>query len=387
MEINKVTKEQGDFSVKINYGLEGAYFTESKICKVDGVNGKLYYRGYSIEELASHSNFEEVSFLLLNGKLPRKDELEEFSANLKKERELPKEIVHIIKNITKKEDPMHILRTAVSALSAYDPEADVNTKEANMRKSIRLISKMASITAAIGRFKTEKEYIAPDNSLGHSANFLYMLHGNKPSEKEIKIFDRMLLLHAEHSSNASTFSVLVTGSTLSDIYSAITSGIGTLKGPLHGEADENALRMLYEIKSPDNAERYINDALSGKQRIMGFGHRVYKTYDPRARVIRETLEEIKSSSPEVKNLVDISFKIETMMIEKLGRSHGIWPNVDFFSGPVYTYLGVPIELFTPVFAVSRVSGWCSHLLEYWENNRLIRPLDYYTGELDLKYPK
>jgi citrate synthase len=372
--------------VEVKRGLEGVYVAESKICLVDGTGGRLYYRGFPIGPLAENSNYEEVCYLILYGSLPKKEQLDAFVAELKKERSLPDEIVGIIRKMAKTSHPMHVLRTAASALAVYDPEAEVNTIEANIRKSIRIISKFSSIVAAIGSFRGGRDYIAPDQSLGHAANFLYMLRGKKPSDKEARLLDTMFILHAEHSSNASTFATLVAGSTLSDIYSAVTSGTATLKGPLHGGADEAALKMLYAIGKPENTESYIDDALANKQRIMGFGHRVYKTYDPRAKIIKKDLEELQvSASEEVRNLTSIALRAERMMIERLGQSHGIWPNVDFFSGPVYVSLGIEPALFTPVFAASRTVGWCAHMIEYWQDNKLFRPLEKYTGHLDLTY--
>ena len=371
---------------KINQGLEGIYFTESGICKVDGINGRLYYYGYSIETLAENSNFEEVCYLLLNGKLPKKSELSAFRKNLASERELPEEVVMMIKRASKKANAMDILRSAVSMLSFFDEDSGDNSEAANMRKSVRLISQIASVTAATGRAKAGKAYVEPDPKRNHVENFLYMLNGAKPEPDHVKVLDTMFLLHAEHSSNASTFSGIVTASTLSDMHSAITSAIGTLKGPLHGGADEAALHMMNAIGKPENTVRYIEDALAGKKRIMGFGHRVYKTYDPRARIIKGRLEEMQNSADkEVRNLTNIALQAEKLMINKLGKSHGIWPNVDFFSGPVYTDLGIDDYLFTPIFAASRIPGWAAHIMEYLKSNRLIRPLEYYDGAIGKKY--
>ncbi|MDE1856580.1 MAG: citrate synthase/methylcitrate synthase [Candidatus Micrarchaeota archaeon] len=370
----------------INLGLEGVYFTESSVCKIDGIAGRLWYRGYPIEELADQSTFEEVSYLLLYGRLPKRKELDDFSSQLAEERALPEKTARIIADMSGKTDPMHVMATAASSLSAYDREADDTTRDANLRKSVRLISKLTSIVSSIGRYSAGMEAMQPDGNMGHIENFLYTLTGRRPSADAVSNTQAMFILQAEHSSNASTFSALVTASTLSDIYSAVTTGINTLKGPLHGEADEAALRMLRAIGTPDNTERYIEEALAGKQRIMGFGHRIYKTYDPRARIIKRRLEALQgSASEEIGRLTQIALRAEKLMIDRLGQSHGIWPNIDFFAGPVYLSAGIPVELFTPIFAASRVSGWCAHILEYWQNNRLIRPLDYYTGTLDLKY--
>ncbi len=370
----------------ISRGLEGVYIGESSICKVDGTAGKLYYRGYPIEELAERSTFEETAYLVLYGKLPTAAELSAFDSALKGSRALPKHVVEIIKNMAGKADTMDILRTAFSAMSAEDKEVADTSEEANLRKSARIISATASIVAAIGRVMEKKRYVKPNASLSHAANMLYMLKGKKPKKEEAKLLDIMMILHAEHSTNASTFSTIVTGATLSDIYSTVTAGIATLKGPLHGGADRASLRMLYAIGKPENTVSYINSALDGKQRIMGFGHRVYKTYDPRARVMHKYLEDLeKTGTDDVKNLIAISFVAEKMMIEKLGKAKGIWPNVDFFSGPIYVQIGIPIDLFTPMFAASRTPGWCAHMIEYWRDNRLLRPLEYYNGKMDLKY--
>jgi citrate synthase len=270
----------------INFGLDGVYVDESSICKVDGQNGKLWYRGYAIEELADRSNFEEVAYLLIYGKLPTRREYDAFEKSLKERIQLPKEIMDTIRIMAPSAHPMDVMRTATSMLSMYDRDPMNKEKENTIDKIITLLAKLPTIAAVTGRFRNKKEYIPPDSSLGLTANFLYMLTGKKPNDFESKLIDLMFILHAEHSTNASTFSVLVTASTLADIYSATTTGIGTLKGPLHGGADEAALKMMNAIGSPDNTEKYIEEALEGKKRIMGFGHRVYKVYDPRAKIVR-----------------------------------------------------------------------------------------------------
>ncbi len=371
----------------INFGLEGIYVDESAISKVDGQNGKLWYRGYTIEDLSDHSNFEEVSYLLVYGKLPTKAEYEEFVRKMKDRRELPQEVMDVIKAMAKNSHPMDVMRTAGSMLSMYDKDLNNKDRDATIDKVITLISKLASIAAVTGRFRKGLSYIPPDMSLGHSANFLYMLTGKRPTPTEEKLIDLMFILHAEHSTNASTFSVLVTASTLADIYAATTTGIGTLKGPLHGGADEAALKMMYAIGEPENTEKYIEEALEGKQRIMGFGHRVYKVYDPRAKIVRKYLEERIKQNPseEVRKLLEIALRAEKLMIDKLGKTKGIWPNIDFFSGPLYRSLGIEGEIFTPIFVASRMSGWGAHVVEYWNNNKLFRPLEWYTGPLDVPY--
>ncbi len=371
----------------INYGLEGIYVDESSISKVDGQNGKLWYRGYSIENLAEQSNFEEVSYLLLYGKLPTKNEYDDFTGKLKDRRDIPKEVRDVIKVMAPTSHPMDVMRTAASMLVMYDKDPNNRNLDATIDKVITLIAKLPTIAAATGRFREKKEYIPPDKSLGHSVNFLYMINGKRPNEFESKLIDLMFILHAEHSTNASTFSVLVTASTLADVYAATTSGIGTLKGPLHGGADEAALKMINAIGSPDNTEKYIEEALEGKQRIMGFGHRVYKTYDPRAKLVRSYLEESleKEPSDEIKKHLQIALRAEKLMIDKLGKSKGIWPNIDFFAGPLYRVLGIESEMFTPIFVASRMAGWGSHIVEYWNNNKIVRPVEWYIGSLDLPY--
>jgi citrate synthase len=371
---------------EIHKGLDGVYVSESTICKVDGTAGRLYYRGYPIDDIAKNSNYEEAAYLLLNGKLPNGAELEDFSSKLKAERELPDKIINIITESAGKSDPMDILRTAVSYLSIYDNDTKTQTKEANLKKAIKLIAKTSSIVATIGAAMEGRSYTKPDSSLGHSENFIYMLKGKKPTPDEVKPVEMMFILQAEHSTNASTFATLVAGSTLADLYSAVTAGISALKGPLHGGADEEALRMMEAIGDPSNTEAYINDALAGKKKIMGFGHRVYKAYDPRAKIIKGYLLTLQQNpSAEVKRLTEIALRGEKLMIDKLGQTHGIWPNVDFFAGPVYVSAGIKVDLFTPLFAASRMAGWCAHMIEYWEDNKLIRPLELYKGEIDKKY--
>jgi citrate synthase len=371
---------------KISEGLKGVYITKSSICKVDGEKGKLYFRGYSIESLAKNSTYEEVCYLLLYGKLPTRSELDDFTYKLREERDLPKETLRLIKKLAEKTDPNDLTRTAISSLSVLDKETTDNSKEANIQRSIKLISKTASIVGAISRYRTRKRYVKPDMNMTHAQNILYMISGKRPLDKASKLMDTMLILHAEHSTNASTFATLVTASTLAGIYSAVTAGVSALKGPLHGGADEAALEMMKEIGDPNNTEKFIEDELSKKERVMGFGHRVYKTYDPRARILKEYLENLQNdSNDEVKKLTQIAMRAEKLMVEKLGASHGIWPNVDFFAGPIYTWLGIPHEIFDPIFAASRMVGWCAHTIEYLDNNVLFRPLEEYIGKEDLEY--
>ena len=372
--------------LKIEEGLQGVYIDKSTICKVDGQEGKLYYRGYKIEDLANYSSYEEVCYLLLYGKLPNSKELSGFAEKMKEEREIPENTKEIIRRFSKESQTLDVLRTAMSSLSADDDKPYSDNENENIEKAIKIISKTATIAAAVARVKEGKDILEPDSSLNHSANFLYMLTGEKPDKDSEKLMDVMFILHAEHSSNASTFATLVTCSTLSDLYAGVTAGVAALKGPLHGGADEAAVKMMKEIGNPENTENYIEEALAGKKKIMGFGHRVYKTYDPRARILKSYLDKIKgNSNEEINTLIDISLRAEKMMIEKLGKSHGIWPNVDFFSGPLYMHLNIKPELFDTVFASSRTVGWCSHVIEYWKDNKLFRPLEDYTGKIDLEY--
>ncbi len=373
-------------TVEIKEGLQGVYITKSSICKVDGQEGKLYYRGYKIEDLANYSSYEEVCYLLLYGKLPNSKELVDFTEKMKKEREISEKTKDIIRKFSKEAQTLDVLRTAMSSLSADDGKPYSDNESENIEKAIKIIAKTATISAAIGRIKDGKGILEPDNSLNHSANFLYMLTDKKPDKDSEKLMDIMFILHAEHSSNASTFATLVACSTLADIYAGVTAGVAALKGPLHGGADEAAVKMMKEIGSPDNTENYIEEALAGKKKIMGFGHRVYKTYDPRAKILKSYLDKIKGNSGgEINKLIEISLRAEKMMIDKLGKSHGIWPNVDFFSGPLYLHLNIKPELFDTVFASSRTVGWCAHVIEYWRNNKLFRPLEQYEGSVDLVY--
>ena len=374
-------------NITISKGLEGIYIADTTLCKIDGQNGKLWYRGYPIETLAEKSTYEEVAFLLLYGHLPTRKELDTFTQKLISEREVPDAIENIIADFSGRMHPNDILRTCVSALPSFDTDMADKSSDANLERAIKLTAKMPTIVAMIGRYKQGKPVLQPSAKLSHSANFLYMLTGKEPDKESSKLIDLMFILHAEHGSNASTFSTLVTGSTLADVYAAVVAGISTLRGPLHGGADEAALNMMKAIGEPDNTEAYIEDALAGKQRIMGFGHRVYKAYDPRAKIVYNYLKSFmqKTTDPKIEKLLEIAIRADKLMEEKLSKTKGIWPNIDFFAGPLYTAMEIPSDLFTPVFAASRVVGWTAHLFEYWQNNRLFRPLDHYVGQLDLKY--
>ncbi len=365
---------------EVKAGLQDVVVATSAICSIDGQRGKLVYRGYDIHDLARNSTFEEVVYLLWHGRLPKRSELDELEKQLVENRPISQEVVDLLKRLPPPQHPMETLRTAVSALSLYDPEAEEMSEEANRHKAMRLTAQMGTLVAAFGRIREGKEPLAPDRKLNHAANFLYMLTGQVPHAEDARWFDVALILHADHSYNASTFAARVTASTLSDLHSAITSALGTLKGPLHGGANEQVMRMLLEIQSGDQAEAYVRDLLGQKKKIMGFGHRVYHTEDPRANVLRKMSEELGRRTGQAK-WFEISKRIEDLMI----REKKINANVDFYSASAYYVLGIPIDLYPLIFAVSRISGWTAHVLEQYANNKLIRPLAEYTGPTDLKY--
>ncbi len=365
---------------EVKAGLQDVVIATSSICSIDGARGRLTYRGYDIHDLAEHSTFEETVFLLWSGRLPRRNELEELKGQFTEHRPLSGEILDLLRRLPPPQHPMETLRTVISALSLYDPEAEDMSEEANRRKAVRLTAQMGTVVAAFGRLREGKEPIPPDPDLDHAANFLYMLKGVRPHHDDARWFDIALILHADHSFNASTFAARVTASTLSDMHSAITSAIGALKGPLHGGANEQVMRMLLEIGSVDRAEAYVKDLLAQKKKVMGFGHRVYHTEDPRATVLRKMSEELGRHAG-VPQWFAISRRIEETMI----REKNINANVDFYSASSYYVLGIPVDLYPLVFAVSRISGWTAHVLEQYAHNKLIRPLAEYIGPAGLKY--
>ena len=358
-------------------GLKNVVAAESKICFIDGERGVLRYRGYDIQELAEHSTFEETAYLLHYGELPTREQLERFSHELRVERALPGGALSVLKELPRESNPMDVLRTAVSALAHFDPEVQDDSEEANRRKSARLIARFPTILAAFHRLREGQDPIPPREDLSHAGNFLYMLSGEVPDELSARAFDVCLILHADHGFNASTFSARVTASTLSDIYSAITSAVGTLKGPLHGGANIRVLEMLKAIGSVERVREHVKGMLERGERIWGMGHRVYKTKDPRAYALEALigkLAEVRGESP----LYQIAREVEKVGTELLGEK-GIYPNVDFYSAVVYDMLGIPHDLFTPIFAVSRVAGWTAHVLEQYQDNVLMRPRAQYTG--------
>jgi citrate synthase len=361
-------------------GLEGIVAASTAISYIDGVNGRLFYRGIEINELAEHSTFEETTALLWYGKLPNRRQLDSFRRKFVGNRQIPNELLAMMMAMPKKTTPMEVMRTAVSALSAYDPEDLDNSLQANVHKSLRLTAAMPTIVAAWERIRNNLWPIAPHPDLGHAANFLYMLTGKEPNPKSAQVLDTCLILHADHGLNASTFSARITASTLSDLHSAIVSAIGTLKGPLHGGANEQVMRMLLEIGQPERADQYIRGALSNKQKIMGFGHRVYKADDPRAAWLQRLSRDLAESSGRRK-WYDISERVRQLVQD----AKPLPVNVDFYSASVYYTLGIPIDLFTPIFAISRVGGWTAHVYEQYSDNRLIRPESEYIGPMDVHY--
>ena len=356
-------------------GLEGVIAAVSSICFIDGDRGILAYRGIDIHELADNSTFEETCYLLWFGKLPNRAELREFTRALADERKLDTAIINLLRQAPRHALPMDVLRTAVSALSFYDPEESLNTPEANLHKSLRLTSQLAMIVAAYDRIRKGRPVAEPDRSLSHAGNFLLLLNGEPPSKTAERALDIALILHADHELNASTFAARVTAATLSDMHSAITSGIGALKGPLHGGANEAVFKILAEIaKAGADPVEHIKGMLAQKKKIPGFGHRVYHTEDPRATHLRQMSRELGESSGQSK-WFEYSSKIEQYMKadKKLNA------NVDFYSASTYYTLGIDLDLFTPIFAVSRISGWAAHVMEQLSDNRLIRPRADYVG--------
>ncbi|HEY5054810.1 MAG TPA: citrate synthase [Acidobacteriaceae bacterium] len=356
-------------------GLEGVVATKSSICWIDGDAGVLSYRGIDIHELATRSNFEETTYLLWFGKLPTAAELAGFSANLAAARALDPKIIDLLRSVPSSATPMEVLRTAVSLLSMYDADEKDCSHEANVRKAYRLTAQIAMIVAVYDRIRKGKPVIEADKSLSHAANFLWMLNGEKPSETATKALDIALILHADHELNASTFAARVIAATLSDMHSAITGAIGALKGPLHGGANEATMKLLYAIEaSGQDPVEYVKQMFAEKKKISGFGHRVYHTEDPRATHLRRMSEDLGKSSGSTK-WFDMSRKIELYVKEEKKLN----ANVDFYSASTYTTLGIDIDLFTPIFAVSRIAGWAAHVIEQHDDNRLIRPRADYVG--------
>ncbi|MBC8080521.1 MAG: citrate synthase [Gorillibacterium sp.] len=359
-------------------GLEGIVAATTSVSSI--VDGVLTYRGYDIDDLADHATFEEVIHLLWYGKLPSNSELARLKGELSASSVIPTQVLKLIHLMPNDANPMAALRTAVSSLALFDEEAGDMSREANLRKAIRLQAQIPTIIAAFARIRAGQSPISPKEGATISENFLYMLNGEQPDLISIEALDKGLVLHADHELNASTFASRVTVATLSDIYSGITSAIGTLKGPLHGGANEAVMNMLEEIGTIERIEPYVKQKLANKEKMMGFGHRVYKNGDPRAKHLQRMSYELGKLSNNLQ-WYEMSVKIENMMY----ALKGLRPNVDFYSASVYTILGIPRDLFTPIFAISRCSGWAAHILEQYENNRIIRPRAEYVGQSDQKY--
>jgi citrate synthase len=361
-------------------GLEGVVAGRSAICSVDGIAGVLTYRGINIHELAQHSSFEEVLYLLWFDALPTAEQLAPFRASLAACRSLPDAIVPLLRDFPSSAVPMDALRTAVSALAMSDPDRHDDSREANVRKAMRLTAQFPAIVATYQRLRTGQEPVAPPPSGSHAASFLSLLTGSEPDPVAERAFDVALILHADHEFNASTFAARVTAATLSDLHSAVVSGIGALKGPLHGGANEQVMLMVEKIKDPAKAEGWIRKAIADKVRLMGFGHRVYRVEDPRAKHLRRLASEL---GQQIGNMSYVQI-LDTVARVVTAEKH-IYPNVDLFSGAAYAAMGIATDQFTPIFALSRVAGWAAHVLEQHGNNRLIRPRSEYTGATDARY--
>jgi citrate synthase len=373
---------------------------DSLITFIDGEQGKLYYRGYSIDDLVNSSTFEEVAYLLIYGRLPSKNQFTTFKDQLIKERNLPDNILTILKSYPRNTTRIELLRTSVSALSLYDPDDYDFSEEANIRKGIRIIAKIPTVLAFSHRIQTNLPLIEPSEELSHAANYYYMMTGREPNKEIEKAFDDVLICHADHSINSSTFSCRVTVSTLSDIYSGITSAIGTLRGPLHGGANERVVRMmLEEVKKKENVLPWLKTKLENKEKVMGFGHRVYKTWDPRAKILREISkafwerwekgEKIEGIPDPVHDIehgeIENIYEMTELLTNEMIKTKNIYPNVDLYSAGLLHILGIPTPLFTPLFAASRSAGWVAHAIEQLSDNKLIRPRLRYIGELDKNY--
>jgi citrate synthase len=366
---------------EIHRGLKGVYFDRSRVCFIDGRAGELRYRGYSIHDLAERSTFEETCYLLLYGELPTRDALARLTAELRASRALPAAIFDIIRTI-KDAHPMDVLRTAVSALAAFDPDVVDNSKEATLRKGIRLTSQVPMIIAAHEHIRRGREPVAPHADLGHAANFLYMLKGKQPSDDAARLMDIDMILHAEHGSNASAFTARVVAGTEANLHAAITAAIAALSGPAHGGAAENVMRMAQEIGDPAQAADYVKRKRANKEAVMGFGHRVYRAEDPRARHMRDGVERLSHALGEPKWYQILAALVEAM---KPYARHGVNVNVDFYAGVVYFLNGIAEDLFVPIFAAGRVPGWTVQVQEQMENNILIRPLTLYNGPAPRAY--
>jgi citrate synthase len=355
-------------------GLEGVVAAETRLCDLDGKNGRLAYVGYDIDELARLATFEEVAYLLFHGELPKAAQLDSLTVALTVARDIPRAVLDAFGLMPKDTDPMRVLQAAVAMLGMHDPDATDNSHAANVRKAVRLTAQVATAICAHHRIRSGQEPVPPAAGLGHAANFLYMLSGQRPGQAAVKAFDASLTLYAEHELNASTFTARTIVSTNSDLHSAVAGGVGALKGPLHGGAGEAVMRTLIEIGEPSNVDAFTEKALAEKRRLMGFGHRVYKAGDPRATILKGMAEDACKQSGQFK-----WFEMAVKLHERIGRAKGLIPNVDFYSAPLFYSLGIPVDLFTPVIAAGRIAGWSANIIEQHDDNRLIRPRADYVG--------
>jgi citrate synthase len=355
-------------------GLEGVVAAETQLCDLDGAHGRLAYRGYDIADLAQKATFEQVTYLLLHGELPKAAQLDGFVVQLTAGRALPAELIQAFRLMPKDTDPMRVLQASVAILGMSDPDAIDNSHAANVRKAVRLTSQIATAICAHHRVRQGKEPVAPGAGLSHAANFLYMLTGERPNQAATKAFDASLTLYAEHELNASTFTTRTIVSTQSDMHSAVAGGVGALKGPLHGGAGEAVMRTLMEIGEVANVEAFTERALAARRRFMGMGHRVYKAGDPRAAILRGMAEEACRQSGQFK-----WYEMAVALHERISKAKGLIPNVDFYSAPLFYSLGIPVDLFTPVIAAGRIAGWSANIVEQHDDNRLIRPRADYVG--------
>jgi len=360
-------------------GLEGVVAAKSSICFIDGNAGRLVYRGYEIGDLVENATFEEVAYLLWDERLPNRRELTELRGQLAESATLPPHVMQLLRSLPPATQPMDALRTAASALAATDGDLGSNEPDANRRKAVRLTAQLPTIVTAFHRLRNRQEPIAPDPSLSVAANFLYMMTGKRPQGSLPRVMDAALVLHAEHGMNASTFAARVTAATLADMHAAITAAVAALKGPLHGGANQDVMELLLECKSPENAERRVRDMLASGQKVPGFGHRVYRTFDPRAAFLRKMSRQL---GEDAKN--PLWYEMSERLIPIVKETKNKDPNVDFFSASAYYTMGIPIDLFTPIFAVARVTGWTAHVMEQHKNNRIIRPTDDYVGPMGRK---
>ena len=361
-------------------GLEDVIAANSAICDIIGPEGRLTYRGIDIHDLARHSSFEETTYLLWFGQLPSKEALQQFSADLAAHRALPPQVLELMRQFPRGATPMDALRTAVSALAFYDPQAHDASHEANLQKAIRVTAQTATIVAALEQLRRGRQPVEPSPKGSHAESFLRMLFAAEPETIQVRAMDLALILHADHELNASTFAARVTAATLADMYSAVVSAIGALAGPLHGGANEQVMKMLQKIGDPARVEAFVTETLQAHKKVSGFGHRVYRTEDPRATHLREMSRELGENAGNLR-WYEISRKLEEVVMQ---QKH-LYANVDFYSASTYFMMGIPTDLFTPVFAVSRVSGWTAHILEQYADNRLIRPRAEYVGEKNVPY--